>query len=40
VVAAVNLSTHAGSRTIAEVRDELLPPLLDTANAIERAFWD
>jgi IclR family pca regulon transcriptional regulator len=39
VVAAVNLSTHAGSRTLAEVRDELLPPLLDTAKAIERDLW-
>jgi IclR family pca regulon transcriptional regulator len=39
VVAAVNLSTHAGSRTIAEMRAELLPPLLDTAKAIERDLW-
>jgi IclR family transcriptional regulator, pca regulon regulatory protein len=35
VIAAVNVSTHAGRRTVAEVIDELLEPLLRTARAIE-----
>ena len=35
VTAAVNLSTHAGRRTIASMRDELLPPLRETAARIE-----
>lgn len=36
VVAAINLSTHASRRTPAAIRQELLPPLLETAAAIER----
>jgi IclR family pca regulon transcriptional regulator len=35
VSAAVNLSTHAGRRTIESMRRELLPPLLETAARIE-----
>jgi IclR family pca regulon transcriptional regulator len=35
VTAAVNLSTHAGRRTIASMRHELLPPLRETAARIE-----
>jgi IclR family pca regulon transcriptional regulator len=35
VTAAVNLSTHAGRRTIASMREELLPPLRETAARIE-----
>ncbi len=34
--AAVNLSAHASRRTLDEVRTVLLPPLLETAAAIER----
>jgi IclR family pca regulon transcriptional regulator len=34
-IAAVNVSTHAGRRTVAGVLDELLGPLLRTAQAIE-----
>ena len=34
-VAAVNVSTHAGRRTVAEAVDDLLAPLLRTAQAIE-----
>jgi IclR family transcriptional regulator, pca regulon regulatory protein len=34
-VAAVNVSTHAGRRTVAEAVDDLLAPLLRTARAIE-----
>jgi IclR family transcriptional regulator, pca regulon regulatory protein len=36
VVAAVNLSSHASRRTLDDVRRKLLPPLLETAAAIER----
>jgi IclR family pca regulon transcriptional regulator len=35
VTAAVNLSTHAGRRTIESMREELLPPLRETAARIE-----
>ncbi|HWV86999.1 MAG TPA: IclR family transcriptional regulator C-terminal domain-containing protein [Capillimicrobium sp.] len=35
VVAAMNLSTHAGRRTIDAMRRELLPPLRETAARIE-----
>lgn len=35
VVAAMNLSTHAGRRTIEAMRRELLPPLRETAARIE-----
>ena len=35
VIAAVNLSAHAGRRTVANLRRELLPPLLATARRIE-----
>lgn len=35
VTAAVNLSTHAGRRTIDSMRRELLPPLQETAARIE-----
>jgi IclR family pca regulon transcriptional regulator len=35
VTAAMNLSTHAGRRTIESMRDELLPPLRETAARIE-----
>ncbi len=35
VVAAVNISTQAGRYTLAEVRDSLVPALLETAAAIE-----
>jgi IclR family pca regulon transcriptional regulator len=35
VVAAVNLSTHASRTTPESVRDDLVPPLLATANRIE-----
>ncbi|MEC3976277.1 IclR family transcriptional regulator domain-containing protein [Amycolatopsis sp. H20-H5] len=35
VVAAVNLSTHASRTTTESVHDDLLPPLLATAKAIE-----
>jgi IclR family transcriptional regulator, pca regulon regulatory protein len=34
-IAAVNVSTHAGRRSLAEVVDDLLEPLLRTAEAIE-----
>jgi IclR family pca regulon transcriptional regulator len=34
-IAAVNLSAHAGRRTVANLRRELLPPLLATARRIE-----
>ena len=34
-IAAVNVSTHAGRRTVAEVTRDLLAPLLRTAQAIE-----
>ena len=34
-IAAVNVSTHAGRRSVAEVIDDLLEPLLRTALAIE-----
>ena len=34
-VAAVNVSTHAGRRTVAEAVEDLLAPLLRTAQAIE-----
>jgi len=34
-IAAVNVSTHAGRRTVAEVVDDLLAPLLRTAQGIE-----
>ena len=34
-IAAVNVSTHAGRRSVAEVLDDLLEPLLRTARAIE-----
>ncbi len=36
VVAAMNLSTHASRRTAEAIREELLPPLQDAANRIER----
>jgi IclR family pca regulon transcriptional regulator len=36
VVAAVNLSVQAATTTIAQMRERLLPPLRDTAAAIER----
>jgi IclR family pca regulon transcriptional regulator len=41
VVAAINLSTHASRRTLAEIRQALLPPLLETAARIQRdlAAW-
>jgi IclR family pca regulon transcriptional regulator len=41
VVAAVNLSTHASRRTMDEIRSALLPPLLESAERIERdlAAW-
>ncbi len=35
VVAAVNLSTHASRTTAESVRTDLVPPLLETAHAIE-----
>ena len=35
VVAAVNLSTHASRTTAESVRQDLVPPLLETARAIE-----
>jgi IclR family pca regulon transcriptional regulator len=35
VIAAVNVSTHAGRRTVTDVIDDLLEPLLRTARAIE-----
>jgi IclR family transcriptional regulator, pca regulon regulatory protein len=35
VIAAVNISTHAGRRTLASIMDELLQPLLATAQRIE-----
>jgi IclR family pca regulon transcriptional regulator len=35
VVAAVNVSAHASRRTLDDLRNELLPPLLDTARLIE-----
>jgi IclR family pca regulon transcriptional regulator len=35
VIAAVNVSTHAGRRSIAEIMEDLLEPLLRTAQAIE-----
>jgi IclR family transcriptional regulator, pca regulon regulatory protein len=34
-IAAVNLSAHAGRRTVANLKRELLPPLLATARRIE-----
>jgi IclR family pca regulon transcriptional regulator len=36
VVAAINLSVHASTMTAAEMRERLLPPLRETAAAIER----
>jgi IclR family pca regulon transcriptional regulator len=36
VIAAVNVSTHAGRRSLESVVDDLLPPLLATAGRIER----
>jgi IclR family pca regulon transcriptional regulator len=36
VVAAINLSVHAASMTASEMRERLLPPLRETASAIER----
>jgi IclR family pca regulon transcriptional regulator len=36
VVAAMNLSTHAGATSVEEMRERLLPPLRDTAAAVER----
>jgi IclR family pca regulon transcriptional regulator len=36
VVAAINLSAHATRRSAADVKRTLLPPLLSTAQAIER----
>jgi len=36
VVAAVNLSTHASRNTLDSIRREMLPPLLETAERIER----
>jgi IclR family transcriptional regulator, pca regulon regulatory protein len=41
VLAAINLSTHASRRTLDEIRQSLLPPLLETASRIERdlAGW-
>jgi IclR family pca regulon transcriptional regulator len=36
VAAAINLSTHASRRTPRAMRAELLPPLRDAADAIER----
>jgi IclR family pca regulon transcriptional regulator len=36
VVAAINLSSHASRRTLDDVRRNLLPPLLETAAAIDR----
>ncbi len=36
VVAAVNLSVHASRATVADMRDRLLPPLLETASTIGR----
>jgi IclR family pca regulon transcriptional regulator len=35
VIAAVNISTHAGRRTLNSVVEDLLPPLLATAEHIE-----
>jgi IclR family pca regulon transcriptional regulator len=35
VVAAINLSAHASRRSVEEIRDDLLPPLLETARLIE-----
>ena len=36
VVAAMNLSTQAARRSVAAIREELLPPLLEAAGLIER----
>ena len=36
VIAAVNVSTHAGRRSLESITGELLPPLLGTAGRIER----
>lgn len=36
VVAAVNVSTHAGRRSMESIAEDLLPPLLATAERIER----
>jgi IclR family pca regulon transcriptional regulator len=36
VVAAMNLSTHAGATSVDEMRERLLPPLRETATAVER----
>jgi IclR family pca regulon transcriptional regulator len=36
VAAAINLSTHASRRTARTIRSELLPPLREAADAIER----
>jgi IclR family pca regulon transcriptional regulator len=36
VVAAVNLSAHASRASVADLQEVLLPPLLETATAIER----
>jgi IclR family pca regulon transcriptional regulator len=36
VVASINVSTHAGRRSLESITEELLPPLLGTAERIER----
>jgi len=36
VVAAMNLSTHAAATSVAQMRERLLPPLRETAAAVER----
>jgi IclR family transcriptional regulator, pca regulon regulatory protein len=36
VIAAINVATHAGRRTLESIVDELLQPLLDVATRIER----
>ena len=36
VVAAMNLSTHAGATSVEAMRERLLPPLRETAAAVER----
>jgi IclR family pca regulon transcriptional regulator len=38
VIAAVNVSTHAGRTSLEELIDEYLPKLLDTARSIENAL--
>jgi IclR family transcriptional regulator, pca regulon regulatory protein len=35
VIAAINVSTHASRRSLDDIRRDLLPPLLETARAIE-----